>query len=283
MQTTLNADEMRGVVTDRKKNGRTVGFVPTMGALHVGHRSLIRAATSQCDSVAVSIFVNPTQFSRGEDFDRYPRPIEADLEFCRDEGVDLVFTPPVKEMYPEGTSATVRAGELGNGLCGRHRAGHFDGVATVVARLFAIVPAQKSFFGEKDYQQFKIIEHVVLELGIPMEIVPCPIVREPGGLAVSSRNAYLTPEQRQRAVSLFRAMRLAEKDFESGERCANRLIERMMDELERGGLTDIDYVSIVDAETLSPLGFVDRSARICMAVRLGACRLIDNMPLGSRD
>ncbi len=281
MKTLSAIIETRGVVRDLQSRGRTVGFVPTMGALHAGHRSLIDAARDRSDAVVVSIFVNPTQFTQGEDLDRYPRPIETDLELCRHAGVDLVFLPTVETMCPQGATTEVRVAGLTAGLCGSHRPGHFEGVATVVAKLFNIVPANTAFFGEKDYQQLKTIERMVRDLDMPIEISPCPTVRESDGLAVSSRNAYLSPAHREQAASISRAMRSAGESHESGELNAGRLIAQMESEILDAGPADVDYISIVGAETLEDIETVDQPARICIAARIGGCRLIDNMPLGA--
>lgn len=273
--------ETREVVSAMRRDGRVVGFVPTMGALHVGHRALIEAARRRCDAVVVSIFVNPVQFCPGEDCDRYPRPVDADLDICRRDCVDLVFLPSVEEMYPLGCATTVHVAGLTDGLCGACRPGHFDGVTTVVAKLFHIIPADVAFFGEKDYQQLKVVQRMVAELNFPIRIVPCPTVREDDGLAVSSRNAYLAPAERRQAVSLSRAMRHAIASFAEGARDVQQLVERITAEIREAGPVTIDYVSIVDAETLAPLDVVDRPARICVAARIGACRLIDNMAVGA--
>lgn len=281
MNTYSSISETRAAVRDLGRRGQTVGFVPTMGALHFGHRSLIEAARGRCDAVVVSIFVNPTQFSPGEDFDSYPRPVEDDLAVCREMGVDLVFLPSVETMYPPAAMTRISVGGLTENLCGAHRPGHFDGVTTVVAKLFNIVPATAAFFGEKDYQQLKVLERMVRDLDIPIEIVPCPTLREPDGLAISSRNAYLTDTQRLQATSLSRAMRCAQEAFSTGERDAARLIALMESELHRAGPVSIDYVSIVDVATLENVETLIAPARICIAARIGSCRLIDNMPLGA--
>ncbi len=276
-----SVSETRGAVRAMRAERRIVGFVPTMGALHAGHRALVAEARRRCDRVVVSIFVNPTQFGLGEDCDRYPSSTDADLNACRDDGVDLVFLPAVEDMYRPACVSTVRLTGLTEGLCGAHRPGHFDGVTTVVAKLFNIVPADVAFFGEKDYQQLKVIERMVRDLDIPTEIVACPTVREDDGLALSSRNTYLSASERRQAGSLSRAIRGAIAAYHSGEHDSERLIERMVSEIQSAGPVSIDYVSIVDAETLKPMTTVDRPGRICLAVRIGSCRLIDNMPVGA--
>jgi pantoate--beta-alanine ligase len=248
-----------------------------MGALHEGHFSLIHAAKTRCSQVAVTIFVNPTQFAPSEDFAAYPRSREADLGACRRGGVDLVFTPSVEVMYPEGAKTSVHVGGLSEVLCGLHRPGHFDGVATVVAKLFQILPADMAFFGEKDYQQLQVIRRMVRDLNIPIEIVPCPTVREPDGLAMSSRNAYLRPSDRRQATSLSRALLAARDRARGGERNVRSLVGGIREAILAAGPAKIDYVEIVDAQTLESLASIDRPARICLAVHIGSCRLIDNI------
>jgi len=260
-----------------------------MGALHEGHLSLIRAAKARCTRVAVTIFVNPTQFAPTDDFAAYPRPLEADLSSCESAGVDLVFTPTVETMYPGArdpvarmesrtrTSTTVHVSGLTDVLCGPRRPGHFDGVATVVAKLFHILPADIAFFGEKDYQQLAVIRQMVRDLDIPIEIVGCPTVREPGGLAMSSRNAYLTSAQRNQATCLSRALFDAAESIRAGRRNVAAIVEGIREGIVSAGPAQIEYVDIVDAETLVLLSTVNSPARICLAVQIGSCRLIDNV------
>lgn len=267
----------RQAVLTYQRAGRTVGLVPTMGALHEGHRSLMRASRARCDATAVTVFVNPTQFSPGEDFSRYPRTLEADLEACREEGVDLVFTPTVEAMYAPDARTIVHVSGVTEGLCGPHRPGHFDGVATIVIKLFHILPADCAFFGEKDYQQLVVIRSMVRDLNLPIEIVPCPTVREPEGLAMSSRNAYLSSSEREQALSLSRALFAAKKRIEQGVARVDVLIRAIREQISEAGPSNIEYVEIVDADTLKRLEVVDRPARICLAVRIGATRLIDNV------
>lgn len=281
MQVLKDIDDCRRAVLEARKTGGVVGLVPTMGALHEGHLSLVRAAESRCDFTAVTIFVNPTQFGEGEDFDAYPRRLEADLAVCRSAGVDLVFTPTAAAMYPPGVSTRVHVSGLTEGLCGADRPGHFDGVATVVAKLFNILPAQLAFFGEKDYQQLLVIRRMARDLNIPTEIVGCPIVREADGLAMSSRNARLSPAERRQAVSLSRSLFAARDRIASGSRDVGAVISEICIEILRAGRTDIQYVDIVDATTLESLEVIDRPARICLAVRIGGCRLIDNVAVDS--
>jgi len=248
-----------------------------MGALHEGHRSLIRAARAACEDVIVSVFVNPTQFSPGEDFDRYPRPLEADLEACRQEGANAVFCPSVEEMYPAGAVTSVTVSRLMEGLCGAYRPGHFTGVTTVVAKLFNIVQPDIAFFGQKDAQQAVIIRRMVRDLCFPIEIVVCPTVREPDGLALSSRNVYLSPAERIQARSLSAALHWAQEQVRSGRREAVELIREMRRQIEASGPCSIDYIEFVDAEDLMPKAVVEGRCLAVLAVRIGKTRLIDNV------
>ncbi|HNQ24117.1 MAG TPA: pantoate--beta-alanine ligase [Phycisphaerae bacterium] len=279
MLTVSEIPQCREVVVEAQRAGNRVGLVPTMGALHAGHLSLVEQARRDCRMVAVSIFVNPTQFGPQEDFAAYPRPIEADLAACRAAGVDLVFAPPAETMYPAGHVTTVRVERLTNRLCGAHRPGHFDGVATVVAKLFQILPADSAYFGEKDYQQLVVIRRMATDLDLPIRVVGCPTVREPDGLARSSRNVYLSASQRQQALCLSRALFTAVEEVAHGQRDGALLIERMRKLIEAAGAGRIDYIDIVDPETLEPMAVVDRAARACLAVWIGKCRLIDNVAL----
>lgn len=267
----------RGAVHAAQRRGDKVGLVPTMGALHRGHLSLIEAARSRCHAVAVSIFVNPAQFGPTEDFAAYPRPMEADLAVCEQAGVDFVFAPAVETMYPKGAATTVHVAGLSEGLCGRHRPGHFDGVATVVAKLFHILPADLAFFGEKDYQQLMVVRRMVADLNLPIEIIACPTVREPDGMALSSRNAYLSPVERRQATALSRALFAAVDRAAAGVRDVAVLVAEIRRDILGAGPFHIEYVEIVSADTLDALTVIDRPARICLAVRIGSCRLIDNV------
>ncbi len=258
-----------------------LGLVPTMGALHGGHLSLIRRAGAECGAVVVSIFVNPAQFAPGEDFEAYPRPIEADLDLCRQEGVAAVYAPGPPAMYPPGFDTWVEVPSLQGGLCGPHRPGHFRGVATVVLKLFAACRPHRAYFGEKDYQQLVLVRRMAEDLGLGVEIVPCPTVREPDGLAMSSRNAYLREEERRRALALSRGLRRAEALLASGQREAAALVAAAREELDRAGAR-VDYVEVVHPETLAPLGRVEGPARMAVAARVGATRLIDNILLSPR-
>ncbi len=277
MKVLVGIEPCRRAVGDLQRKDGAVGLVPTMGAFHEGHLSLIQAARRRCSSVAVTIFVNPTQFGPGEDFENYPRTMEADLAACESAGVDLVFTPSLRTMYPSGVKTTVHVSGLTEGLCGSHRPGHFDGVTTVVAKLFNVLPADTAFFGEKDYQQLLVLRQMVRDLDIPVKIVACPIVRESDGLACSSRNRYLSDAQRTRATALYRALFAARDRVEAGHQEATELISRIRSEISAAGPMEIDYIAIVDPETLGPITVVDRPARIALAVRIGPCRLIDNI------
>lgn len=270
-------EQVRKYVGEARKAGRRIGFVPTMGALHEGHRSLMRAARAACDEVIVSIFVNPTQFGPGEDFERYPRPLEADLAACREEGVGAAFCPSVAEMYPPDSVTTVTVSRLTEGLCGAHRPGHFNGVTTVVTKLFNIVQPDVAFFGQKDAQQAAVIRRMVRDLCMPVEIVVCPTVREPDGLAISSRNSYLSAGERAQALSLSAALRWAEAQVRAGQRDVESLVREMRRQIDAAGPCGIDYIEIVDADDLRPKAVVGGRCLIALAVRIGNTRLIDNM------
>jgi pantoate--beta-alanine ligase len=261
--------------------GKRIGLVPTMGALHEGHLSLVRAARSKCDVVAVSIFVNPTQFGPNEDFSKYPRSFDRDCELLEKEGVDLVFAPSVEEMYPGGAITYVTVEGMSDKLCGRSRPGHFRGVTTVVSKLFHIVEPGMAFFGQKDAAQVAIIRRMVRDLNMPVEIVVCPIVREPDGLAMSSRNAYLTPEQRTSALVLSRALRRVRQVFDQGERSAAKLIEAGKHVIAEEPAVRLDYLEIVDPETLDAVELVSSKGLIAVAAFVGTTRLIDNLLLAS--
>ncbi len=269
----------RQAVRDMQRRGRIVGLVPTMGALHEGHVSLIRAARERSDYVAVTIFVNPTQFGPGEDLDQYPRTWDADVDACESAGADLIFAPENETMYPADSSTSVHVSGLTEGLCGASRPGHFDGVATIVTKLFMVLPADLAFFGEKDYQQLVMIRHMARDLMIPIEIVPCPTIREPDGLAMSSRNAYLSATERKQAASLSRALFAAVDRVKGGERNASVVTGGIRGEILAAGPAVIEYVDAVDADTLEVLSVIDRSARVCLAVRIGSCLLIDNVSI----
>ena len=257
-----------------------VGFVPTMGALHEGHASLMTAARGESASVVASVFVNPTQFGPNEDFTRYPRDESADLAMLESLGVDLAFLPSVDEMYPSGATTYVDVGPVGDVLEGAARPGHFRGVATVVTKLFSMVQPDRAYFGQKDGQQSVVVKRLVRDLALPVEIVVCPTVREPDGLALSSRNGYLTPEERAQAPALDRALQAASAAAADGERSADKLRALMLDALAPATLGKPDYVSIADAETLEEMSVLDRPALASLAVRFPSARLIDCQPLG---
>jgi pantoate--beta-alanine ligase len=260
-----------------------VGFVPTMGFLHAGHLSLIRRARAENASVVVSIFVNPTQFGPGEDFQRYPRDLDRDLGLIESARVDAVFTPTVDEMYPQGASTVVEVESLSGMLEGASRPGHFRGVATVVCTLFHLVQPHRAYFGEKDYQQLQVIRRMVHDLQMPVEVIGCPTVREPDGLAMSSRNAYLSPPEREAAATLSGALSEAERLFQEGVRDALALQQRVQSLLAAQPLIRTDYVAVVQPHTLRPLTSLGPDgAVICLAVWLGKTRLIDNLRLGGR-
>lgn len=279
MEILLTIEKSLKAVQEVRQRGTICGLVPTMGALHEGHMSLVRAAKERCGWVIVTIFVNPMQFGPNEDFTAYPRTLEDDLAKCREGGVDAVFTPSVEVMYGSGNLITVRVARLTDRLCGLHRPGHFDGVATVVAKLFHIAPAHAAFFGEKDYQQLMVIRRMVADLDFDIEVVGCPTLREPDGLAMSSRNIYLSSDQRQQALSISRALFDAQTAVQQGQRSALELSTSARQTLTEAGIKSIDYVDIVDTETLEPLVEIDRVARLCIAARVGKTRLIDNVAL----
>ncbi len=277
MNTVTNVSECRQAITAARKSGKSIGFVPTMGGLHEGHASLIRRSRDAGDFVVVSIFVNPTQFGAGEDFSRYPRPIENDAALCRSSGCSLLFNPEVSEIYPPGDETRVRPGRLADGMCGPFRPGHFEGVCTVVARLFNIVQPDTAYFGQKDAQQAVIIRRMVADLRFPTRIEVCPIVREPDGLAMSTRNAYLSPEQRKQAASLYRGLRTGQELIQRGERNAGKVVFAIRAVLDDAGPSHIDYIAVVDPETLAEQDEISPPVMIALAVRLEGARLIDNL------
>lgn len=276
-------DELRQAIAELRRAGRSIGFVPTMGALHAGHLSLVDACRRECGVTVASIFVNPTQFGPGEDFERYPRPLEADLAQFAAHGVDLVFAPPTGEIYPPGHAAFVDVGPVAEPLEGRHRPGHFRGVATVVLKLFNIVAPDRAYFGRKDYQQSLVIRRLVRDFDLPIEIRVCPTVREPDGLALSSRNVYLSPTEREQALVLSRSLRLARDLYRDGQRDAETILREMKALLASVPQVRPDYVALVDAETLENLTRIDRPAVALIAARVGRTRLIDNLPLDGTD
>lgn len=266
----------RAAVEAAKQAGDTIGFVPTMGALHEGHLSLVEASVATCDRTVVSIFVNPTQFGPDEDLTRYPRQLESDLQLLEKLGCWLVFAPMTEEMYPEGSETLIDVGSVARTMEGAVRPNHFAGVATVVLKLFQIVPADRAFFGQKDYQQTLVIEQLIRDLSVPIELVVCPTVREEDGLAMSSRNAYLSPDERQQALSLWTALQLAEKLVADGIRDTATLEKRLREHFVDYPQVEVDYIAFVEAGTVDPLTLIDRPAVAALAARVGGTRLIDN-------
>lgn len=283
-----NPEAMRNLSESWRSEGLVVGLVPTMGALHEGHLSLIRRARAACDRVVVSIFVNPTQFGRGEDFETYSRPFERDSALLREEGCDVIFAPTVETMYggssldlsPSGERVYVEAGGLGEIWEGEARTGHMRGVATVVTMLLNIARPHRAYFGEKDYQQLKVIERLVRNLFFGIEIVPCPTVREPDGLAMSSRNVKLSPEERRAATVLQRALSAAANLKQQGESSVADLVAAMREVYDTEPLVSVQYAAVVNADTLAPLNSLEGGpARAIIAARVGETRLIDNTKL----
>ncbi|HEX9198256.1 MAG TPA: pantoate--beta-alanine ligase [Acidobacteriaceae bacterium] len=270
--------EMQAACRDLRKSGsHTLGLVPTMGALHAGHISLVSAALSECDSVAASIFVNPTQFAPGEDFEAYPRDFEADWRKLAAAGVHILFAPSTADMYPPGNTTFVEPGEIGTRLDGASRPGHFRGVATIVARLFHIVAPDRAYFGQKDAAQVAVLRHIVRDLNFPIHLGICPIVRESDGLAMSSRNCYLTAEERGRALILSRALAAAQNLAAKGETKSEALRAAILAVFFTDPMLHLDYASIVDPDTLLPVADISRGALIAVAAWIGKTRLIDNL------
>lgn len=276
MKVVSSIKEVRNLISEWKKQGLSVGFVPTMGCLHQGHLSLIENARKQTDKVIVSIFVNPLQFGPNEDFSRYPRSLDSDLHGCKNSGADLVFTPELGELLPEKNLVYVDVDLLGNTLCGSSRPGHFRGVCTIVAKLFNILTPDKAFFGEKDAQQLAIITRMINDLNFNLEIIPCPIVREKDGLAMSSRNIYLSPEERKAATIISKSLFAARKLLNDGEKDPIRLKNFIIDSIKSELLANIDYVEVVDLATLQTAEKIENSILIATAVYFGKTRLIDN-------
>ena len=270
---------MRSASRAARQTGQRLGFVPTMGALHEGHLSLVRAARASSHVVAASIFVNPTQFGPNEDLAKYPRSFERDCAMLEHEGVDFVFAPSVEEMYPAGALTWVTVEELSGKLDGGSRPGHFRGVTTVVAKLFHIVEPNEAFFGQKDAAQVAVIRRMVRDLNLPVEIVVCPIVREPDGLAMSSRNAYLDPGQRKRALVLHRSLMTVERMAETGERDVAKLKAAGREKFAEESSVRLDYFEIVNPETLDPVSDTSYGALVAVAAYVGTTRLIDNLLL----
>ena len=279
MEVLRTNDEMTKWREERYRKGQIVGFVPTMGYFHQGHLALMEEALQRADEVVVSIFVNPTQFGPGEDLDQYPRDLERDLKLCRDLGVQAIFAPEVEEMYPPGFQTRVQVEDLTQNLCGRYRAGHFSGVALVVTKLFCAIRPHLAVLGEKDFQQLVVIKRLSKDLNLGVEIVAHPTVREPDGLAMSSRNKYLSAEERNSALSLSRSLLAARDMVIAGERRADVLLARAKQMIEAEPHTRIQYVQVVDEETVRDIDEVTPKAVMAMAVFVGQARLIDNMRL----
>ncbi|OOM74039.1 pantothenate synthetase [Clostridium puniceum] len=268
--------ELRSLIKSWKSEGLSVGFVPTMGALHEGHESLIKKAALENDKVVVSVFVNPTQFGPNEDYDSYPRDINKDLNLCMTAGAVAIFNPDPSEMYFENKSTSISVSNLTSVLCGAKRPGHFDGVCLVVSKLFNIVTPDKAYFGQKDAQQVAVLKKMVRDLNIDVEIVTCPIIREEDGLAKSSRNTYLLKTERKAALVLSRSLNIAKELLKNGERNANKIKEIMKDEIIKEPLAKIDYIEIVDGDSLQKIENIEKSILVPIAVYIGKTRLIDN-------
>jgi pantoate--beta-alanine ligase len=275
----LNISDMRSLVASWKSAGHKVAFVPTMGALHEGHLSLVRAAKTDGAKVVVSIFVNPLQFGPTEDFSRYPRTLKDDIEKLRTVDADAVFAPAAAEIYPDGFQTVLLNEKMASGLCGRFRPGHFSGVLTVVAKLFNIVLPDVAYFGKKDYQQWRLIERMVLDLQMPLNVVGFDTIRESDGLAMSSRNRYMSPEERERASLIYQGLSVAKDTWQSGERSSAHVMSRFTDMIAKCDGMRIQYAEIVDRHTLEPCGsqLADKSLVMIVAVMYGDVRLIDNL------
>jgi pantoate--beta-alanine ligase len=280
MQVLARGEEIRAAVQAARQTGETVGFVPTMGALHEGHLSLVDAAAAECDRVAVSIFVNPTQFGPAEDFSKYPRDLERDLDLIRRRGCDWAFVPQPDEMYPRGFDTYIDVGAVARPWEGAARPGHFRGVATVVHKLFQLVPADRAYFGRKDYQQTLVVRRMVEDLDLPIDIRVCPIVRDADGLALSSRNVYLSPDERRRALALSQSLKLAEAAHASGETSADKIRDSILAHIAVVGGIQLEYIAIVRDGTVEEVSTINGPATIAIAARIGATRLIDNTRLG---
>jgi pantoate--beta-alanine ligase len=280
MEIIVQATEMQQRSEQYRREGMTIAFVPTMGYLHNGHLSLMREGRKRGEVLVISIFVNPTQFGPGEDYDRYPRDMKRDLKLVQEVGVDICFTPSTREMYPDGFQTAVEVQQVTKNLCGISRPHHFRGVTTVVAKLFNIVKPHLAFFGQKDYQQLIAIKRMIKDLNMDIEVIGLPTIREVDGLAMSSRNAYLSPKQRKEALSLYRALVKAEELFGRGERNAAMLLREIRGTIEEeGNSVKIDYAKICDADTLEDIEEIKAKAIIALAVSIGKTRLIDNIIL----
>lgn len=269
-------EEIREQVKKIKNEGLSVGLVPTMGYLHEGHESLIKRASKENDKVVVSIFVNPTQFGENEDLDSYPRDLERDSIICKNAGADIIFNPNKEEIYNNGFSTFVEMNKLSNELCGKSRPTHFGGVCTVVSKLFNIVKPDKAYFGQKDAQQLAIIKRMVIDLNFDVEVIGCPIIREKDGLAKSSRNSYLSEEERKIATILNKALTHAKKIIFDGEKNSNIIVEAIKEVINKEPLATIDYIEVVDSVSIKPVEYIEMSVLVAIAVYIGKARLIDN-------
>ena len=272
-------DALRAAASSWRREGKTVALIPTMGALHEGHLSLVRLGQSICDHTIVTIFLNPSQFGKNEDLECYPSNLEQDKEILKVVGTDLLFTPDNKEMYPDGFSTGVMPGPISDSLCGAVRPGHFQGVATIVTKLLMQSQPDKAIFGEKDYQQLLVIRKISSDLDIPVEIVSAPTQRTLDGLALSSRNAYLSPSERSLAPLLYRTLCQAAEEIKARPETPNEICARADQELRSNGFSTIDYFTLCDSETLENMQFYDRPARLMAAANIGKTRLIDNLQL----
>jgi pantoate--beta-alanine ligase len=275
-QLITDGSELRNVVLDARRRGQTVGLVPTMGALHEGHLSLVDAARAECDLTVVTIFVNPTQFAPGEDFREYPRNLPQDLSLLAGHGCDIVFAPTNESIYRLNHATFIDVGPIGSALEGEFRPNHFRGVATVVMKLFQLAPANRAYFGRKDYQQTLIVEQMVADLNVPIEIRVCPTLREPDGLAMSSRNKYLTPDDRRHAPVLSRSLHLAEELAARGERNVEVIRQQMIREIDKASGIAIQYIAFVADGTVTPVERIEGPTTIALAAIVGKTRLIDN-------
>jgi pantoate--beta-alanine ligase len=272
---------LRETIRAAQAEGKTVGFVPTMGALHVGHLTLVDASVADCDLTLASIFVNPTQFAPQEDFERYPRDLDRDLQMLGEHGCDLVFAPSVETMYRPGHSTAVDVGPIAQTLEGDFRPGHFRGVATIVLKLFQLAPVDRAYFGQKDYQQTLVVKQMAADLDVPVQICICPTVREPDGLAMSSRNSYMNADERSRAPALYQSLRMAAELVDHGTHDVAALRSKMMENLRRAGV-EVQYIAFVADGTVTPVTKVDGPTVVAMAAKVGATRLIDNLRIEPR-
>lgn len=276
MKIIYRVKEMQTLSNNLRKEGKKIAFVPTLGYFHKGHLSLMKRGKKLANVLIISIFVNPIQFGAGEDFRNYPRDLKRDLSLAETVGVDMVFVPKIEDIYPSNYQTYVEVAQVTQPLCGISRPGHFRGVTTIVAKLFNIVKPDIALFGLKDYQQYTVIRRMVKDLNYDIDIIGCPTVREPDGLAMSSRNTYLTVEQRKPALCLFESLKLAEKLVKNGQRDVKAIVEKIVSYIESRPYTQIDYVKICDPETLKDLDYLNHKALLALAVKVGEARLIDN-------